>query len=426
MDPRAPLSAGFWLSFVAVGVILVMASTSAAFSRRARAASAVRLQCAIVLALAPLTFAVFGGLSLTSFAVNLIAIPLVSFVLVPLVLAGALGALVAPALSQVFFAIAAAFHEWFWPALVWVADLDFALWRATPPPWWFPFAMLAALLLIRRWPFPLRLSAACAVLPLVFAPARMPEPGTARISILDTGRGAATLVSTGSHVLLFDTGDSWNTRGTRMRQWIFPALDALQRDGVDLLVLPSLDSDRAHATAVLDFEREVKAVLVGGGWQASSLPVRTCTDSEFRWDGIRFQTFAAGTGARYCAMRISAGAHAILLGGDLDIAAERGLAARLGPGALSSHVVLVSRHASSVASAPEWIEASAATLAIATGGIENSHSRDVTLARWRDAGVFVLDTRRDGGVELGLGTSGVRVVAVARTSLYPFVWRRSR
>ena len=103
-----------------------------------------------------------------------------------------------------------------------------------------------------------------------------------------------------------------------------------------------------------------------------------------------------------------------------------GWSARVEPGALASDVVLISRQASSMASAPEWIEASAAGLAIATGGIANSHSRGVTLARWRASGAKVLDTRRDGGIELGLGTSGVRVVAVARVSRYPFVWRRSQ
>ncbi|HEU4779132.1 MAG TPA: DNA internalization-related competence protein ComEC/Rec2 [Steroidobacteraceae bacterium] len=429
MDPRAPLSAGFWLSFVAVGVILLMADATAesgAFSALARVSSAIRLQCAILLALAPLTFAVFGGLSLTAFAVNLLAIPLVSFVLVPLVLAGTLAALVAPASSPAFFGAAASLYEWFWPGLTWAADRDFALWRATPPWWWFPFAMLASLVMLRRWPWSLRVSAACAALPLVFAPTRMPEHGTARISVFDSGRGAATLVLTHSHALLFDTGDSWNTRGTRLRQWVLPALDAVQRQRVDLLVLPSLNRDRAHGAAVLAFEREVQSLLVGGGWPASALPVWPCRDSALLWDGIRVQTFAAGGGGRYCALRISVGAHAILLGGDLDVAAERGLVARVDPGALASVAVLVSRNASALASAPEWIEASAASLAIATGGIVNSHSRDATLARWRAAGAEVLDTRRDGGIELVLGTSGIRVVATARASRYPFVWHRSR
>jgi len=79
---------------------------------------------------------------------------------------------------------------------------------------------------------------------------------------------------------------------------------------------------------------------------------------------------------------------------------------------------------SSLASAPEWIEATAAGLAIATGGIADSQSRVATLERWRRAGADILDTRRDGGIELGIGTGGVRVLGVARNAMYPFVWRR--
>jgi competence protein ComEC len=428
LDPHAPLAAGFWLSFVAVGVILMAASGSAdpSFMTLTRFSNAVRLQCAILLALAPLTFAVFGGLSLVGLAVNLVAIPVVSFVLVPLVLAGALAVLVAPGWSHVFFNVAAHLYDALWPGLTWAADREFALARAAPDLWWFPFAMLAALVMLRRWPAPLRISAICAVLPLAFAPSRLPESGVARVSVLDAGRGAAALVFTHSQVLLFDTGDSWNTRGTRLRRWVLPALDASRRNRVDLLVLPALDDDRAHAAAALAFEREVPKLLVGGGWKASSLPAKRCTDSQFYQDGVRFQTFAAGPGGKYCALRVSAGAHAILLGGDLDGEAERGLVARVGPGALASDVVLMSRQAGSTASAPEWIEASSAVLAIATGGIADSHTREVTLARWRASGAAVLDTRRAGGIELGLGTSGVRVVAVARDSRYPFVWRRSQ
>jgi competence protein ComEC len=114
-----------------------------------------------------------------------------------------------------------------------------------------------------------------------------------------------------------------------------------------------------------------------------------------------------------------------LLAGDLDAAAERALVSRF-PGELASDVVLMSRQGSSLASAPEWIEATGAGLAIATGGIADSQSRAVTLERWRRAGAAILDTRRDGGIELGIGTGGVRVLAIARASRYPFVWRRSQ
>jgi competence protein ComEC len=404
LDPRAPLAAGFWLSFVAVGVILMAGSESdgrgtvgtLTVTALARGAGAARLQCAILLALAPLTFAVFGGLSLAGLAVNLVAIPLVSFVLVPLVLAGALAVFVEPAASHFFFGAAARLYEMFWPALTWAADGEFSLWRVAPEAWWFPFAMLAALVMLRAWPASLRWSAACAALPLLFPPSRMPEPGAVRISVLDAGRGTAALVVTHAHVMLFDTGDSWNTRGTRLRRWILPALDALGRERVDLIVLPALDGDRASGAAALAFERGVSEILVGGGWPASSLPVRRCVDAEFRRDGVRFQSYAAGKGGDDCVLRISAGTHSVLLGGDLDAAAERGLVGRLAPGTLASDVVLMSRQASATASAREWIEASAAVLAIATGGVANSHSRAETIARWRSSGAVVVDTRRAG------------------------------
>ena len=425
LDAFAPLSAGFWLSFVAVGVILAAATAASTkgTTMLARASSAVRLQFAIMLALAPLTFAVFDGLSIAGLWVNLIAIPVVSFVLVPLVLIGTLAVLVAPGLSRMPFSAAAALYDFAWPRLVWAADGEFAMWRATPSPWWIAFAALAGVVLLRRWPWTLRLSALCVALPLLFMPAAKPAPGTARISVFDAGRGSATLIVTHSHVLLFDTGDSWNTHGVRLRQLVLPALDALGRRAVDLLVLPGLNDDRAQGAALLAFERPLHGIRVGGGWPATSLPVAPCTNSGFEWDGVAFRTYTSGPGGRYCVLRVSAGTHGILLAGDLDAAAERSLASRVS-GELASDVVLMSRQGSSLASAPEWIEATAAGLAIATGGIADSQSRAATLERWRRTGVDILDTRRDGGIELGIGTGGVRVLAVARTARYPFVWRR--
>jgi competence protein ComEC len=427
LDPFAPLSAGFWLSFVAVGVILAAAGArSPGAWSLTHASNVVRLQMSIMLALAPLTFAVFDGLSISGLWVNLIAIPLVSFVLVPLVLVGTLAVLLLPAWSQLPFSAAAALYDFTWPGLTWAADSDLALWRATPSTWWFVFAVLASTVLLRSWPWVLRLPAACAALPLLFVPARGPEPGAARVSVFDAGRGTAALVLTHSHALLFDTGDSWNTRGSRVRQLILPKLDDSSLRAVDLLVLPALSEDRARGAALLAFERQVRSVRVGGGWPATSLPVAPCRDEQFRWDGVEFRVYASGPRGRYCVLHVSAGPHSILLAGDLDAAAERGLVSRLPPAALASDVVLMSRQGSALGSSPEWIEATGAALAITTGGIADSSSRATTLERWRRSGADLLDTRRDGGIELGIGTQGVSVLGVARASRYPFVWRRSQ
>ena len=102
LDPWALLQAGFWLSFVAVGLLLASepATREAAAppaSRRGRALlavrSGVRTQAVATLGLAPLTIVFFQEISLVGFAANLAAIPLVTLVVTPLAL---LGALVAP------------------------------------------------------------------------------------------------------------------------------------------------------------------------------------------------------------------------------------------------------------------------------------------------------------------------------------------
>ncbi len=80
-------------------------------------------------------------------AVNLVAIPIISLVFVPVVLAGALLAWLAPTIDGPFFSLAAQLYDWLWPALVWCADLENvpALWRASPPGWWFVLALPASL-----------------------------------------------------------------------------------------------------------------------------------------------------------------------------------------------------------------------------------------------------------------------------------------
>ena len=126
---------------------------------------------------------------------------------------------------------------------------------------------------------------------LLCAPSRLPEYGTVRISVLDAGRGSSVLVATNSRVALFDTGDGWNTQGARAARIVIPALDALYRRQVDLLILPDLTPDRARGAALLATEREVRRILAGGGWPAATLPASGCEDMRFQWDGVDFEVF---------------------------------------------------------------------------------------------------------------------------------------
>jgi competence protein ComEC len=240
------------------------------------------------------------------------------------------------------------------------------------------------------------------------------------MEVLDAGSGSAVLIRTRTHALLFDTGDSWNTRGSRVRQVVIPSLDAAGLPRVDTLVLPALDDDRARGAALLAMERGIGESLVGGGWPGSGL-ARRCRNDTWTWDGVGFVTHVVG---RHCLLRVAVGEAAVTLSGDLDVAAERALLARLARDAMASDLVVIGRQASDTASSSEWIENTAPGFAIATGGVEGAQSRRRVLDRWHRRGARILDTHVHGALVLRLGAHGIELEATARASRFPFHWRR--
>ncbi|WP_200228714.1 ComEC/Rec2 family competence protein, partial [Rubrivivax gelatinosus] len=139
LDPWALLQPGFWLSFVAVALLVVSepahgprAAAQAPHPPRQRllaaARSGLRTQAVATVGLAPLTLLFFQQVSLVGFVANLVAIPLVTLLVTPLALAGVLlpplwplAAGLVEALRTLLAALAA------WPAALWSA--------AAAPPW---------------------------------------------------------------------------------------------------------------------------------------------------------------------------------------------------------------------------------------------------------------------------------------------------
>ena len=134
VDPWAVLSAGFWLSFGAVAALLYVCSARIApgsdWSSRLRGWGLV--QWTATLASLPVLLLVFQQFSLVSPLANALAIPLVSFVVTPLALLGAV-------------------LPW-WPVLalahaVFSGLMEFLVWCAGWPLWQAPAAPLWAVML---------------------------------------------------------------------------------------------------------------------------------------------------------------------------------------------------------------------------------------------------------------------------------------
>ena len=202
-DPWATLTPGFWLSFGAVGLLLYtgVGRLGSGTARRA----AVRAQWAITLGLIPLMLMLFQQVSIVSPLANAVAIPVVTFAVVPLTLASV-------ALPWDFLLIAA--HQvfaWLAQLLDYLSRLPAAVWQQHAPPLWAVIAgVLGVLWLLAPRGVPGRALGLVWLLPLFLVVPLVPPAGAFRIVVLDVGQGLAVLVQTHAHTLLYDTGPRFN------------------------------------------------------------------------------------------------------------------------------------------------------------------------------------------------------------------------
>lgn len=436
LDPWAVLWPGFWLSFGAVATILFAGHGRIGARRRGwqgALLSAGRTQWAVTLGLVPLTMLLFGQVSLVAPLANAFAIPLVSFVVTPLALAGSL--LPAP-LCGWMLALAHACVALLAGLLEQLAALPAAIWRApVPPPWVFLLALGGTLWLLTPRGWPHRWTGAVAWLPLLAQVPDSPAAGTFRVTAFDVGQGMALLVETRGHRLLYDTGPAYGPGADAGNRVILPYLRMRGIGALDGMVVSHGDTD--HTGGAIAVLGEIET-----GWLASSLPpahpavpaarrhVPCAAGQRWEWDGIRFEMLHpapashgdAGlkANAKSCVLRIANGRHAVLLAGDIEAAQERQLVARDAAG-LRADVLLVPHHGSGTSSTPAFLEAVRPRTAVFQVGHRNRyrHPKAEVVERYRALGVERVRTDEAGAVVFEVGAA---VVATSYRRTHPRYW----
>jgi competence protein ComEC len=424
-DPFAPLSASFWLSFVAVAVLLALAAprplARARPSRLRRGARVAlefgRLQWWIGLALLPLTAWHFREISLVGPVVNLVAIPFFNVCLVPLAVLVSVGvsldALAASAAPLVHAAAAVAGTTA--RALHSAAELRGAAFALPLPPWpAFAAAVLGVAFGACGAGMPGRGLAWLALLPMWLPIVRLPPPNAARVLVLDVGHGLAVLVETHSARLLFDAGPTARSGFDTGEEIVVPALGARGRRGLDRLIVSHSDNDHAGgAPAVLAAFPRVEILR---GPDVTALPGRVCErGAVWEWDGVRFSIlhpsadFAARGNESSCVLKVEAGDSSLLVTGDIERRGESALLAL----PIDSDVVVVPHHGSATSSSPNFVSAVGARYAIVSAGYANrwGFPRTEVRKRWEDSGAAVVVTGDAGAVSVELGPAGIAVAA---------------
>lgn len=419
IDPWAVLGAGFWLSFGAVAVILMVLSGRTGVLSGWRAA--LRVQLAITVALVPALLVLFQAFSLVSPLANALAIPLVSFAIAPLALVAAV--LPVEALLHLAHALTAVMMM----ALEWLAGLPFAFHRQAAPPPWLTAAALAgvAWLLLPRGT-PARLAGVLALLPLLWWAPPRPPPGAFVATVLDVGQGQAIHVQTATHDLLLDAGPPYGEGADAGERVVLPYFNAIGVRALDRLLISHGDADHAGGVASVLEEMPV-AGLLGSllpGHPLAAHPAVAFTHcssgQRWQWDGVSFAVLHPDMerprmrreNDNSCVLQVAAGGMALLVSSDIERAAEREMLAREGE-ALRSTVVVAPHHGSRSSSLPALVDAIGAQAVIYSVGYRNSfgHPHPEVQARWQAAGARDWRTDRDGALRLRMDAGGWQIEA---------------
>ena len=405
LDPWAVSSAGFWLSFGAVGAIFLV--TANRIAQVGWLAGWARTQAAVTIALTPLLLGLFQQVSLISLVANAFAIPVISLVVVPLALVGALMPF------DVVLLVAHAVMK----ATMWVLDgfsaLPDAVWEQhAPPAWTVALGVAGTLWMLLPRGVPARWLGAVACLPLLFVlPSRL-QHGELRVAVLDVGQGLAVVFQTERHALLYDAGPVFGAAADSGNRIIVPYLRAAGVRRLDGLIVSHDDTDHAGGAASV-----LQALPVD--WLLSSLPdmdplplvadhaVRCQSGQDWEWDGVRFEMLHPSAPSydarvksndRGCVLKVTAPGGSILVPGDIERASEERLL-RQGR-SLAADILLAPHHGSRTSSTAGFVDAVRPKQVIFAVGYRNrfGHPHADVVARWKAIDAGILRTDRDGAV----------------------------
>ncbi len=436
-DPWAVLAPGFWLSFGAVALIMYVSayrkvpkqsvgksgsiSKFGAISRLNWMSEYATIQWAMTLGLIPLLLGLFQQVSLVSPIANAVAIPLVSLVVVPLTLIGAVAPFDAP------LWLAHQVMAWVMGFLQWLNELPGSVWsQHAPPPWSVAVGAMGVLLLLLPRGFPCRWLGILLLLPMFVNKPERPPVGTLRLMIFDVGQGLAVAAQTRNHVLLYDAGPDFNDQNDSGNRILVPALRGQGIDALDGLILTHDDIDHTGGAA---------SVMQGMpiNWLASSLPEEhpllqqtpsnfRCVDGQtWRWDAITFEFLHPG-GKNYnkqglkhdndqgCVLRISVGDRHILLTADIEDMSEQRLLG-LHPEKLAANLLVVPHHGSKSSSSDELVRAISPKYAIFTVGYRNrfGHPKQEVVQRYSNNGAEILRSDTDGAILVDMNEQGLHL-----------------
>ena len=374
-DPLMPLSVSFWLSVGAVGCLIVWyryVPLSIIEWRHQKLSGTVRwilglfhLQLGLLILFTPIQLFFFNGIALNGFLANLIAVPLYSFLLVPLILFAVLtnGAFsswhLSNTIAQGITQFLSVFQGSYVPisinlSLILTALLSlvfggmlyglyFASQRKTKntPLKSSRFFTLNSTKILSSEAYKQALLSVILISSFCIGTLgyRYITKPKWQLDTLDVGQGLATLIVKEGKGVLYDTGPAWQSGigGSSMAE--LEILPYLQREGIELetLILSHDDNDHSGgAKTILTAYSEIELITPSRKNYGETYRTFCLQGKQWQWRGLDFKVLSPAQitdraeNPQSCVILLTDGQYQILLTGDADVATERSFAEKAG------------------------------------------------------------------------------------------------
>ena len=442
IDPMATYTPGFWLSFGAVAAILYAMQDSAGLlglptgrelevhwrNRVIQALrEACRVQAVVTIALLPLTLYWFYQVSIVSPLANAIAIPVVSYIVTPLAIAGAL---LPDFIGKYLLIPAHATMDYLAIMLAWMASWKWSIAWSSQPAWWaIALSTIGILIAIRpgsiqeSWMSRIAGLVLCATLFIQSSNSAHLEKGEFRATVLDIGQGTAVLIETKTKRLLYDTGpiQGKDNAGQRI---ILPYLRGRGINHIDRMIISHSDSDHIGGAATL--LKEISFDSMMGSLPSTNpllenlkerkIPAIPCRfGQQWSWDGVDFHIWHPHEHTNFedhhprkpnevsCVLEVRNQTASFWLTGDVEKQGEAEITERLTQKALNhlrnkNLIFMAPHHGSKTSSSQELLTALSPDEAFAQNGYRNryGHPHSSVTARYQSMNIPFYQTPNTG------------------------------
>lgn len=422
LDPWAVIAPGFWLSFSAVAVITY--ATTHRLMVRHWFIEAVNTQWSVTLGLLPFLILMFGQASIISPIANALAIPLISLLVVPLAILGALLPI------DFILHLSQSVLELCMLVLDWLAMPDFATWQqAAAPIWTVALAMLGTLWLLMPRGLPLRGLGAVLMMPMLFVATPQLAEGEMKVTVLDVGQGLSVVVQTAKHTIVYDTGRQYNQESDAGSQVVVPYLRSHGIKVLDAMVISHDDGDHSGGFESILSQVPIKWLASSYEMTASSelMPkqLRCYAGQEWYWDAVHFKVLypsaesyqddAVKDNNRSCVIKVTSQNGSILLTGDVEKEAEQ-LLLKKQRYQLPSDVVIAPHHGSLTSSTEAFVKAVGARHVVFTVGYLNrfKHPKPEVMGRYAMQGAMLYRSDHHGAITLAFRRNSALSISAER------------